>query len=756
MAVEQGQRQRVERAPCGLRGASPPRRRPPRCRPATSGPAASGGPSVARRPGRGRRSPPGRFQRSARSGAKVSFVTSPAQARSHSASRTSRSEPPPAAANRSPVERGAAPGQPRPGSPRGAVRPAGPRPRAATRRGPPAGGRPARPEERDPPVVAAQRPATDPGDLAEGAELVEEPRLVARDPGRQHVALEHRRRDGDAGQLVDHLGEPLQGGLAAQGRRDVRPERPGHGRRRHALPRGQEARQRRRLHRLDLAAQPGQRAPPEQAQHVRVAPLALDAAGPELAAQERARLDEPRERLLDDPDREPPAGAPAPPPGRDRASGPTGPGARRARRASRPRNAAGVPGGGWAPVASRYRAASSTAIQRASPPIRTTTARRVAASVSSHSPAAGAPAPGPRRDLVGGEVAEAAEQVRHLVHRSGLALVDERLALQLRLLERGRVQQLAQLLLAEQLAEEVAVERQRLRPSLGERRVALVHEGGHVVEEERRGERRRPRRLHPVDGDLAALDAAQDVAQGRQVEDVRQALAIGLDQDREAAVAAGDREEVGGPLALLPERGPRARPAPGQEQRPRGVLPEPRGEQGGPADGRDDQVLHPVGIREEIVLDALEVAVRQADRDPVVRPDARQPRRRGARAGEPRSPSPTERGPGRRTASGGRAASRPARRGTARRRSGDRSAGHPPPRARPRDRRRGSRPPAGRGDGAPRAAPGRSPGPSVPGRGRPRPRGRRPPGRGPARSAGRPRRLSRTAACPAAPAQAPR
>ena len=64
-------------------------------------PAASGGPSVASRPGRGRRSPAGRFQRSARSGAKVSLVTSPAQARSHSASRTSRSDPPPAAANSS-------------------------------------------------------------------------------------------------------------------------------------------------------------------------------------------------------------------------------------------------------------------------------------------------------------------------------------------------------------------------------------------------------------------------------------------------------------------------------------------------------------------------------------------------------------------------------------------------------------------------------------------------------------------------------
>ena len=38
----------------------------------------------------------GRFQRSARSGANVSLVTSPAQTRSHSASSTSRSNAPPA------------------------------------------------------------------------------------------------------------------------------------------------------------------------------------------------------------------------------------------------------------------------------------------------------------------------------------------------------------------------------------------------------------------------------------------------------------------------------------------------------------------------------------------------------------------------------------------------------------------------------------------------------------------------------------
>ena len=46
---------------------------------------------------------------------------------------------------------------------------------------------------------------------------------------------------------------------------------------------GQEAGERLALDRLDLAAQRGERPAPELAQHVVVAPLALDAVGPELA-----------------------------------------------------------------------------------------------------------------------------------------------------------------------------------------------------------------------------------------------------------------------------------------------------------------------------------------------------------------------------------------------------------------------------------------------------------------------------------------
>ena len=104
-----------------------------------------------------------RFQRSARSGANVSLVTSPAQTRSHNASRTSRSRPATRRGVQLAVERGAraAPGASRIASCRGLGRAVG------------AVGQPDRPQdlasgpdERDPAVVAAEAAPPDPGDLA--------------------------------------------------------------------------------------------------------------------------------------------------------------------------------------------------------------------------------------------------------------------------------------------------------------------------------------------------------------------------------------------------------------------------------------------------------------------------------------------------------------------------------------------------------------------------------------------------------------
>ena len=93
----------------------------------------------------------------------------------------------------------------------GAVRPLDPVGRAHRAQRLPAG-----PEQHHPAVVTAQAPAPHPGDLAHRPELVEQPRLVARDACRQHVALQDRGGDREAGQLVDDLGEALEGGRAAE------------------------------------------------------------------------------------------------------------------------------------------------------------------------------------------------------------------------------------------------------------------------------------------------------------------------------------------------------------------------------------------------------------------------------------------------------------------------------------------------------------------------------------------------------------
>ena len=161
-----------------------------------------------------------------------------------------------------------------------------------------------------------------------------------------------------------------------------------------------------------------------------------------------------------------------------------------------------------------------------------------------------------RVDLVVAEIAAAPEQVVQLVGRARVAR-----ELRLDLGERLRIEQVAQLLLPEQLAEQVAVERERLRPPLGRGRVVLVHVGRDVGEEQRRGERRRRRRLDLDEIELARLEAVEDPLQRRQVEDVLQALAVGLEHDRERAVVARDLEQALRLQPLLPQRRALARAA---------------------------------------------------------------------------------------------------------------------------------------------------------------------------------------------------
>ena len=101
------------------------------------------------------------------------------------------------------------------------------------------------------------------------------------------------------------------------------------------------------------------------------------------------------------------------------------------------------------------------------------------------------------------------------VHGAGGALRDQRLERQLQVGQRRGVDQVAQLLLAEKLAQQLAIQGQRAGSPFRQRRIALVHVGGQIVEEERAGEGRSRDRLHFTDFDLASGHSAEDVAQGR-------------------------------------------------------------------------------------------------------------------------------------------------------------------------------------------------------------------------------------------------
>ena len=243
-------------------------------------------------------------------------------------------------------------------------------------------------------------------------------------------------------------------------------------------------------------------------------------------------------------------------------------------------------------------------------------------------------------------------------------------------LERGQgggVDELPQLLGAQQLGQHLPVEGEGLGPALGEGGVALVEEVGHVGEGQRARRTATARRSRPTPpGCVRARMPVMQVDQGGEVEDVAQALAVRLQQDRELAVLGGHRQQVGGPLAHLPQRRAGAGPAPGQQQGAGRVLPEPGREQRRVGQLADDQLLDLVGLDQHHVERAAPRRPRAGGRRCPRRSRWSGPRGRAGRGPGPRWPAPTGRAPGRRTARARTPASRPARRGSARRRSGGR------------------------------------------------------------------------------------
>ena len=108
--------------------------------------------------------------------------------------------------------------------------------------------------------------------------------------------------------------------------------------------------------------------------------------------------------------------------------------------------------------------------------------------------------------------------------------------------------------------------------------------------------------------------------QGRDVEHVLQALPRRLQQHRERRVLGGDGEQVGGPLALLPQRRALVGAAARQEQRPTGALPEPRREQRRLRQRRHDDLLDVVGLDADRLDRQLVGGLGQSQDDAVVAP----------------------------------------------------------------------------------------------------------------------------------------
>ncbi len=223
-------------------------------------------------------------------------------------------------------------------------------------------------------------------------------------------------------------------------------------------------------------------------------------------------------------------------------------------------------------------------------------------------------------DLGNGEVADLAQHVVQLVGTARPAAVGQALQLQLDVGEHARVEQLAQLLGAEQIAQQVAVERQRRRPALGQRRVALVHVRGDPVEQQALRERRRLRRVDADDTHRPAAQLAEHLAQRRQVEHVLQALARRLQQDRERRVLRRHGQQVGGPLALLPQRRAPIGATPRQQQGTRRALAEARREQRRLRQRADHQFVDVVGVDDEVGERHVVGCLRQAQHDAVVAP----------------------------------------------------------------------------------------------------------------------------------------
>lgn len=151
----------------------------------------------------------------------------------------------------------------------------------------------------------------------------------------------------------------------------------------------------------------------------------------------------------------------------------------------------------------------------------------------------------PVRDLGHRQVTQRTKHVVDVVRVARLAIIGQALQFELQRRQRSVIDQLPQFVATEQLGEQGAVERQRLRAALGQRRVALVHERRDESEQQGRGERRGHRGVDLDDPHLALRDRSHQILQRGKIEDVLQTLPVSLENDRELPVATRHLEECG-------------------------------------------------------------------------------------------------------------------------------------------------------------------------------------------------------------------
>ena len=396
-------------------------------------------------------------------------------------------------------------------------------------------------------VVRTERAPPDPDDLTGRHELVEDLGAVGH-AGRQHVGLENGGGDRSALQLANDLEEPIEARLSVA---DM-------------LPTGQELAEGGCFYRFDLGAELGERPASQPAQHVGIHPFLAAAGRQERSAGGPTGRLEPIEHLVDHRRRQ--TERPGCLPGREGTVG-TGESADDISERVFDRFEEGIRD----PLRKRHteRIAQPGGVFDGGPPF-------TVSGLDADDLPIGFEladkcievAVDPRLQVDPAERTEVAEQVVDGTGRTGMTIGQQPLQFELDLGHHLRVEQAAQLGLAEQLGQQAAVEGEGGRPALGGRSVVLIHVGGDEVERERRGEGTRRVEGHVGDPHLASPDVAEQLGQSRQVEVLLQDLSIGLEHDGKGRVVAGDLEQIGRAAPLQPERGTVARAGAGAARAP--------------------------------------------------------------------------------------------------------------------------------------------------------------------------------------------